>query len=236
MLKVLRILTGTVAIALATVETVLNAVVYRGKPLAILLDAYVLTAWLLGGALFPHWWPKLLVSGWGVMFGHSYGVLMENLAFHHPPTPLLVTLGTLVGVSLICLCVAIHEARATLATTRPTTSLVPILRFLSLSLSVFLVASQLMTSWGKGKPLSMLLPYYLIAAGLVSTVLLPDKKPLVSLSIWSVASGFFYVEWSGFLVFFETPVWVIALASVAVGGSLIGLVLQSVYLFPGATK
>ena len=50
-----------------------------------------------------------------------------------------------------------------------------------------------------------------------------EARPKLLLLGSSVALGFFYAEFSGFLVFFDRPVWVLTLSGVVAGASFLGV-------------
>ena len=232
MLTTLRIWSAFVAVALATVETLLNVVVYEGKPLSILLPDYVIAAWLLAGAFFPRWGGRLLVSAWAVALGNYYGVFVENLAFHEPPTFFLTALGLSAVLAAICLGLAIRYAgpgpsAAHEPEQQGNRSLSTFLKVYGTLFAVLVVCGQRFTSWGQEKPMSLIAPYYLISGAIALAVLLPRRVPHLSLAVWSVALGFFYLEFSGFLVFFERSPWVVRLAGGSTLAAFVGMVLQS---------
>jgi hypothetical protein len=74
--------------------------------------------------------------------------------------------------------------------------------------------------------MTVLLAYYLIAGCLATAIFFYRVRPQLLLSAWCVAFGFFYAEFTGFLVFYERPAWVLRLAVAAVGASLLGLLLS----------
>ena len=89
-------------------------------------------------------------------------------------------------------------------------------------------AAQVLTTWGEGRPLIALVPYYLIAGWVVATPWLERPAFEHRLTAWSVALGFFYAEFTGPLIFFDRPPWVLTLAGGATIACVAGLVLAFV--------
>lgn len=227
MMTALRIWSGFMAVIFAAVETHLNLTVYHGKPLPILLPYYVMAAWLLAGALVPrHGW-HLLVSAWGVTLGHTYLVYVENLLLRESSSPLVTALRNTTISAALSLALANYCAwkisRQGAAARRST----PAVRVAGLLLAMLVVAGQLTTGWSEAKPTPMVAAYFVLAALLALPVFARRPRAPLVLSIWSVAFGFFYAEFAGFLVFFPRPFHIVAIAGVAASVSLAGVILQS---------
>lgn len=225
MLKIFRIWSGVAALAFVAGETLTAS---PNKPLAVLLPYYVIGAWLLTGAVSRSRAPILFVSGWGVAFGYSYVAFADLLTVFQPPLFLLVLVGFTALVSLGSLGLAIKcMTPSPQQPSSRTGSKLDMLNVGSLLFAVLVVLFQVSTEWGQGKHLILRIFYLLIAGWLFWACLGGESRSKMLLAGWGVALGFFYAEFSGFLVFFERPAWLLWLAGTAAACSLVGVLVVS---------
>lgn len=184
----------------------------KGKPWIVLLPYLIVGGLLITGAVVRCCSRKALLLAWGFSVGYSFVAMVDLLTVIESPDFVVVLSAIAFLGSLISLLAFWRLTTFEIVNEGKSNWFRKTMILVAVSIGSVVLFLLLFTSWIDHRNVIIKLVYLPLA------VLIPIAStkrevgyPFV-LSAWSVATGFFYAELTGFLVFFETARWAVSMS------------------------